>query len=132
MVVVRANEVKSYWSPPPHHRELKVLLSPKIHGTSKLIGMGLVTVPSGESGNPHHHQNEQETWYIISGNGKLKIGKEEIKLEPDMVVVAPAGVEHQILNTGDEILKALFIFNPAGPEEPFTLSSVENAVPYSK
>ena len=128
MIVIHANEVKSYWSPPPHQRELKVLLSPKIHGTSKLIGMGMVNILPGESGNSHCHQKEQETWYIISGNGKLKIGKEEIQLEPDMVVVAPAGIEHQILNTGDEILKALFIFNPAGPEEPIELNSVENAV----
>ncbi len=119
MIITRAKEVTSYWSKLPHHRELKVLLSPKIHGTSKMLGMGMVTVPPGESGNPHKHESEQETWYIISGYGKLIIGMEEAELEPEMVVVAQAGVEHQIMNTGDEPLKALFIFTPAGPEEEF-------------
>jgi oxalate decarboxylase/phosphoglucose isomerase-like protein (cupin superfamily) len=40
-------------------------------------------------------------------------------LAPDMVVVAPAGMEHQIINDGDEPLKALFLFSPAGPEENY-------------
>lgn len=119
MIVVRINEIKSYWSLPPHHRELKVLLSPKIHGTSPNLGMGLVTIPPGESGNKHTHDIEQETWFIVSGRGKLSIGDETVELEQDMVVVAPAGVQHQIINNGREELKALFIFTPAGPEEKF-------------
>jgi mannose-6-phosphate isomerase-like protein (cupin superfamily) len=132
MIYIHAKDVKSYWSKPPHHRELKVLLSPKIHKTSPLIGMGMVTIPPGESGNPHQHGTEQETWYILSGSGKLQIGKEEIPLEPEMVVVAPQGIEHQILNTGDEPLKALFIFSPAGPEEAFLVNGDEGQEPSHK
>ena len=119
MVVVRINEIKSCWSLPPHRRELKVLLSPKRHRTSPDIGMGMVTIPPGESGNSHFHEIEQETWFIVSGRGKLTIGKEVVDLEPNMVVVAPEGVPHQIVNDGGEELKALFIFTPAGPEEEF-------------
>lgn len=118
-VVTRAAEVKPFWSSPPHKRELKVLLSPKVQGTSPQLSMGMVTIPPGESGNPHSHTREQETWFVISGTGKLVVGDEEVKLEADMVVVAPVGVPHQIINDGNEILKALFIFSPAGPEEPF-------------
>ena len=128
MVVVRASEVKPYVSPLPHKRELRVLLSPRIHHTSNLLGMGMVTIQPGESGNPHNHEKEQETWFVISGEGKLVIGKEEVHLEPDMLVVAPAGIPHQIFNDGSNVLKALFIFTPAGPEEPHFLETVENAV----
>ena len=119
MVVVRMDEIKPFWSKPPNHRELKVLLSPKIHGTSKMLGMGMVTVPPGESGNTHSHETEQETWFIISGRGKLSIGDETVELEPNMIVVAPTGMPHQIINDGNDELKALFIFTPAGPEEEF-------------
>ena len=128
MVIVKASEVNSYISPHPHRRELRVLLSPKIHHTSKLLGMGMVTIQPGECGNPHTHEGEQETWFVISGEGKLIIGEEEVHLEPDMLIVAPAGVPHQIFNDGCDVLKALFIFSPAGPEEPHFLESVENAV----
>jgi len=117
--MTHVKEVTSYWSKPPHHRELKVLLSPKIHGTSKMLGMGMVTIPPGESGNTHSHDIEQETWFIVSGRGKLSIGDETVELEPNMVGVAPAGVPHQIINDGSDELKALFIFTPAGPEEEF-------------
>lgn len=121
MIVTYAKDVKSYWSKPPYHRELKVLLSPRIHGTSPQISIGMVTIPPGESGNEHCHSVEQEAWYVISGRGKLKIGKMEVDLEPEMVVVAPAGEKHQIINTGNEPLKTLFLFTPAGPEEPFII-----------
>lgn len=128
MLVVKASEVKPFISPLPHQRELKVLLSPKIHHTSNLLGMGMVTIQPGQSGNPHLHEKEQETWFVISGHGKLVIGEEEVALEPEIVVVAPTGIPHQIINDSREILKALFIFTPAGPEEPHLLKTVENAV----
>ena len=128
MVVIKASEVKSYISPLPYRRELKVLLSPKIHKTSNLIGMGMVIVQPGEAGNPHIHQTEQEIWFVISGSGQLVIGGEVVQLEPELVIVAPPGVPHQIMNKGKDILKALFIFTPAGPEQPHNLEIVENAI----
>ena len=114
-----ADDVMPFWSSPPNRRALKVLLSPKIHPTSSNIGIGLVTIPPGGTGNSHSHDVEQETWYVVSGKGKLIIGEETVQVTPDMVVVAPSGVVHQILNDGEEELKALFIFTPAGPEEEF-------------
>ena len=119
MIIKKSRDIKPFWSSPPHHRKLQVLLSPKLHGTSPDLGIGLVTIPPGESGNVHTHKEEQETWFIISGYGKLVIGDKSVSLEPDMVIVAPKEVEHQIINDGKEELKALFIFTPAGPEEEF-------------
>jgi len=119
MIVIKADQVEGWWSPPPHKRELKVLLSPALQDVTKDLSIGMVILPSGESGDPHTHQESQETWYVISGKGKLKIGDEVAELVPDSVVVAPTGVEHQIFNDGDEPLKALFLFSPAGPEETY-------------
>jgi mannose-6-phosphate isomerase-like protein (cupin superfamily) len=119
MIVIRAEDVKSRWTPPPHHRELKVLLSPALHDTYAGLSIGMVVLGPGESGDPHHHPTEQETWFIISGRGKLKVGNQEAELVLDSVIVAPAGVEHQIMSSVDEPLKALFIFTPAGPEEQY-------------
>jgi mannose-6-phosphate isomerase-like protein (cupin superfamily) len=106
-------------SPPPHQRELKILLSPALQAVSKGLSMGLVVLPPGESGDPHVHDDSQEAWYVISGKGKLRVGSEVAQLAPDMVVVAPAKLEHQIINDGNEPLKALFLFSPAGPEENY-------------
>lgn len=117
MIVVRADEVEGYWTPPPHHRQLKVLLSPSVQEVSKDLSVGMVILPPGEAGHPHRHEKEQETWFVISGQGRLRVGSEVAELSPDTVVVAPPGEEHQILNTGKEPLKVLFLFTPAGPEE---------------
>ncbi len=81
--------------------------------------MGMVELPPGESGDPHTHEASQEAWYVISGTGKLRVGTEEAQLAPDMVVVAPPRIAHQIINDGEEPLKALFLFSPAGPEENY-------------
>lgn len=119
MIIRQADEVKGVWTPPPHNRELKILLSPELDGSSDLISLGMVILPPGESGNTHLHETEQETWFVIAGQGKLKIGDEVAELKANTVVVAPAGVEHQIINDGDQELKALFIFSPAGPEKQY-------------
>lgn len=119
MLVIHADEVEGWWSPPPHKRELKVLLSPALQNVSKDLSIGIVILPPGESGDPHTHRHSQETWFVISGKGKLKIGGEIADLVPDAVVVAPSDVEHQIFNDSEEPLKALFLFSPAGPEEAY-------------
>ncbi len=121
MIRIQADDVKGWWSPPPHQRKLKILLSPQQYDSSELLSMGVVVLPPGESGDAHVHEAEQETWFVISGRGKLKVGEEMAELVPDCVVVAPKGVEHQIINDGEETLKALFIFSPAGPETQYLL-----------
>jgi mannose-6-phosphate isomerase-like protein (cupin superfamily) len=119
MTVIYANQVDGWWSPPPHQRELKVLLSPVLQNISSSLSLGTVLLPPGASGDAHIHEDSQETWFVISGRGKLKIGDEEIALIPDTVAVAPQGIEHQIFNDSDEPLKVIFMFSPAGPEEQY-------------
>jgi len=119
MIIIRAEDVKAHWTPPPHHRELKVLLSPSVHDVTTGLGMGMVILPPGECGNPHTHPDAQETWFVISGKGSLSVGEEKVELTPDSVAVAPMGVEHQIFSSAEEPLKALFIFTPAGPEAQY-------------
>jgi len=126
MISIKSKDVKPFLTNSPNRRELKVLLSPEVHGTSPYLGMGVVTIPPGGSGNKHAHLDTQETWFIISGFGKLMVGEEETHLEPEMVVVAPKGITHQIINNSEEELKALFIFSPAGPEKDFILEKNQN------
>ncbi len=121
MIVVHANEVTGYSSPPPHHRELRVLLSPAIQDVVTGLSIGMVSLPVGGAGDVHSHQEAQETWYVLSGSGRLTVGAEQVDLVPGTLVVAPPGVEHQIANPGLEPLNVLFMYSPAGPEEAFLL-----------
>ena len=116
MVIVYSDQIAGWVSPPPHARSLKVLLSPDSHPVTQGLGMGMVILPSGQTSSVHSHQTEQEVWFVISGRGRVRIGGEEAVIRPDTVVVAPPGVPHQLINDGDDELKAIWMFSPAGPE----------------
>ena len=116
MVIVYADQVTGWVNPPPHERTLKVLLSPSFQSITQALGMGMVILPPGRTSSAHSHQTEQEVWYVISGRGRVRIGDEEAEIRPDTVVVAPPGIAHQLISDGDEDLKAIWIFTPAGPE----------------
>jgi mannose-6-phosphate isomerase-like protein (cupin superfamily) len=50
---------------------------------------------------------------IEDGEGKAILGGEEYEIEDDWAVVIPAGVEHNIINTGSNMLKLYSIYSPA-------------------
>lgn len=122
MIICKLKDVDPFWSAPPQHRKLRVMLSPKLKNSNHNLGLGVIKIPLGESGNAHQHTSEQETWFVLSGKCKLIIGSETYEIEPDMVMTAPESIPHQILNDGNEVIKVIFSFTPAGPEEKFIIN----------
>ena len=49
---------------------------------------------------------------IEQGKGKAILNGEEYDIEDDFAIVIPAGVEHNIVNTGDVPLKLYTIYSP--------------------
>ncbi len=49
---------------------------------------------------------------IEQGKGKAILNGQEYEIEDNWAVVIPAGVEHNIVNTGDEPLKLYTIYSP--------------------
>ncbi|MDN5346659.1 MAG: hypothetical protein PWP65_223 [Clostridia bacterium] len=99
-----------------HGRTSRLLLSEATAG-AKGFTLGLnITKPGGMSP-MHTHEKEQEAMYIISGKGKAIIGEEEYDLEPDTVIIAPAGVPHELRNTGDEDIKFIWVYCPPLPDQ---------------
>jgi mannose-6-phosphate isomerase-like protein (cupin superfamily) len=47
------------------------------------------------------------------------VGEDEIPIEKDVAIYIPPKERHQLVNTGDETLKVLWIFSPPGPERDF-------------
>ena len=54
---------------------------------------------------------------IESGKGKAILNGQEYEIEDDWAVVIPAGVEHNIVNTGDKPLKLYTIYSPPEHKE---------------
>lgn len=60
----------------------------------------------------HIHEDATEAMYCISGSGIAQVNGEEHPFVPGSMIVAPPNVTHQIINTGDEMLRVFCIFSP--------------------
>ncbi|MHB0966399.1 MAG: cupin domain-containing protein [Chloroflexi bacterium] len=81
---------------------------------SQLVAMAIK--PGDEIGTEIHNGNDQ-FFRIEAGKGKAVLAGKEFPLEDGMVVVVPAGVQHNIINTSaNEMLKLYTIYSP--PQHP--------------
>lgn len=62
------------------------------------------------------HDDGDQFIRIESGSALVTIGDEEHELEPGSVAIIPAGVAHNVVNTGSEPLHLYLIYAP--PEHP--------------
>lgn len=116
MRIVRAAEVEGLRTPPPHVRELKVLISPALQQEATNISVGMTILPPGETSSFHSHEAETETWVILSGEGEVVVGEERASVGPETVILNPPGHKHQLVNSGTVPLRVLWIYTPPGPE----------------
>jgi len=88
-------------------------------GAQKL-GYNVTVIPPKKRGFPlHSHRANEEMFFIISGKGEFRIGKERHPLRAGDVVCCPPGgpdTAHQIVNTSDEELKFLAVSTRITPD----------------
>jgi quercetin dioxygenase-like cupin family protein len=92
-------------------------------GATPEVGCSSVTqfiglVPPGRA--PDHFHRYDEVIYILEGEGVLEIGGEHAPLRPGSCVHLPRTLVHCLANTGDDELRLLGVFTPAGsPAEAY-------------
>lgn len=77
---------------------------------SQLVVMSLL--PGEEIGLEVHEDNDQFL-RIEMGKGKVILGDTEGVVEDDFAIVVPAGVRHNVVNTGETKMKLYTIYSPA-------------------
>ncbi len=92
------------------------LLITSERGPSSGLVTGIAEVPSGASLLLHHHEPE-ETYYILSGNGHIKIDECEAEIGPGSTVYIPPNAKHTVRCTGIEPLVFIFTFAQDSFEE---------------
>jgi len=111
MAAIKIWEVPGVTVPKPNERVLKVLFSPNV-GNKELTLLVSLIYPHSTTG--LHTHDVDEYMYIASGHGvAISEDGEEVEVHPDMLVYAPAGVKHEMKNTGDETLKLICVYVPA-------------------
>ena len=126
MKVVKLHEVKGVEIPEPYERIVKVLVTPEketiplglstpvrfekaIQSKSGTVGVSLIQ--PGKGMEIHRHMDEEETIYIISGRGEYTVAGKPVKFEPDTIIHIPAGEEHGLFNSGDEMIKQVWFMS---------------------
>jgi len=88
-------------------------------GAQKL-GYNLTVVPAGKRAWPfHNHRVNEEMFFILDGEGEVRIGKEVFPIKKgDVIAHPPGGLEtaHQIVNTSNAELKYLSVSTRMSPE----------------
>lgn len=89
-------------------------------GAQKL-GYNVTIVPPGKRAFPHHnHRVNEEMFFVLEGEGELRIGAERHALRRGDVVACPPGgpeLAHQIINTSTTTdLKYLAVSTMLSPE----------------
>jgi quercetin dioxygenase-like cupin family protein len=76
-------------------------------------------IPPGQ-GPPHHtHANEDESWYVLEGELRFKLGGDVRRAPAGSFVFVPRGTPHSFQNVGNEAARILVMFTPAGMERFF-------------
>jgi len=81
-------------------------------------------LPAGGSTTPHHHVKTEEIYYVLSGQGVMRVGSESQQVGPGDAIAIPPGASHQITNTGSEVLKFLCCCAPGYEHEDTVLEDV--------
>jgi mannose-6-phosphate isomerase-like protein (cupin superfamily) len=69
-----------------------------------LVFFSQAVFPPGEIADDHLHADITETFYILSGNGTIKVNNQLYNLSAGNCVTVEPGESHEISNTGSENL----------------------------
>jgi putative monooxygenase len=92
-------------------RDWYYMLGPQSCRTKNLT-FGLADFPGGTLASAHTHDSEEEILYVISGEGAIIAGEQEIAMIPGVAVFIPPGLPHQIRADGQETLRVVTLFSP--------------------
>lgn len=63
---------------------------------------------------PWHNQDQDEVYMIVEGTGEMCLGEERQTVTAGQAVFIPPGVFHQLTNIGNEPLRMIYCYGPAG------------------
>jgi mannose-6-phosphate isomerase-like protein (cupin superfamily) len=100
--------------------EIRELLA---HRNSSIVNQSLAEarLPSGASTTPHYHPRTEEIYYILRGQGRMRIDGETADVGPGDAIAISPGRTHQITNIAAEPLVFLCCCAPCYEHEDTVL-----------
>jgi quercetin dioxygenase-like cupin family protein len=79
----------------------------------ELLEIELELTPDGHVPGAHRHPGQTETFHVLEGTMKFKLGLKTIVAEPGDTVEVPPGATHRFVNAGDGVARARVEVTPA-------------------
>jgi len=96
-----------------HERFPGIRIKPlETRATHPAASVMLVRLGPGSVIEPHQHEKETETAYVLAGQGTLTHGDHQTPVGPATGISIPPGLTHSLRNTGDELLDLIAIHTP--------------------
>jgi quercetin dioxygenase-like cupin family protein len=76
--------------------------------------LGIIDFAAGREMAAHVHDEEDDAFYILSGELTFVLGDEEVRAPAGTFVLVPPGVEHGFRNDTSEAVRILNVHSPAG------------------
>ncbi|GAB1478225.1 cupin domain-containing protein [Paracoccaceae bacterium] len=80
--------------------------------TSTKMQLVLMALRPGEEIGSETHATHDQFFRIEKGKGRIRIGQAKISVGPGDAIVVPAGVQHNLTNTGKKRLRLYTIYAP--------------------
>ena len=106
---IHENEVQAVQLPGRAH---KMIVGPNNFGPAEKMCFGVADFPPMKHAPGHVHESQEEILYILTGKGEFYFDGVPEEVEPGTCVYVPQGVTHSINNTGEEVLKVIYVFSP--------------------
>lgn len=94
------------------------MIAPALGATK--LGYNLTAVPPGKRAFPfHNHLANEEMFFVLEGQGEVRIGEASYPIKTGDVIACPAGgpeTAHQIRNTGSVELRYLAVSTKLSPD----------------
>jgi quercetin dioxygenase-like cupin family protein len=74
--------------------------------------LDLYCVAPGQAQRPHTHGDQDKIYVVLEGRARISVGAAEDTLGPGEAVIAPAGVEHGLVNDGAAPVLILVVVTP--------------------
>jgi mannose-6-phosphate isomerase-like protein (cupin superfamily) len=104
MTVIRRSEREPFVA--PDGSEVRELAGPP-SGTAGNQSLAEARVPPGAETIEHLHHESEEIYVFLEGEGRMKLGDDELQVRPGEAVVIPPATRHKLWSTGAESLVLL-------------------------
>ncbi|MFW6219664.1 MAG: cupin domain-containing protein [bacterium] len=99
----------------------------KVLYTAKNIQLVLMSLKQDEDIGEEVHEDVDQFFRIEQGKARVIIGDSEHELEDDFSFIIPAGVNHNVINIGNNDLKLYTIYTPPHHKDGSTFSTKEES-----